>query len=442
MKLLKVDTIEEVMAKLKAYFASADDTGTGEPGTSEEIPLYEAEGRYLAEEIYAAEDAPAFTRSVVDGYAVQARDTFGVSDSMPVFFSLAGEMEMGASRVTLTGPAAQEAEAFVLRQGQAVYVPTGGMLPAGADAVVMVEFVEKLDEHTISVYKAVAPGSGLMERGADFSAGQRIYERGHRITVKDVGMLAVMGRGFVPVFARPRVSVISTGDEIVSVFEDPAPGQVRDVNSYTLAALVAGTGAEVERVALVRDDRQALELAFQEALNRSDIVLLSGGSSAGTKDMTAEIINSAGRPGVITHGIAMKPGKPTIVGVLREEKCCCQSRPKLAVGLPGHPMAAIIAYRVVVDAFIRKYYFRNESPETVITARLAENIHAGEGRETFIFVKLRRTEEAGESVWAAEPIHAKSASLSQLRYADGYVRLSHLAEGAAAGTPAEVTLLI
>lgn len=406
MNLLKVDTLNEVEEKLDEYFKNMD-------RMEEEVPLFEALDRYLAEDISAESDIPEFTRSVVDGYAIVAKDTFGVSDTSPVFLELIGEVKMGS------------APEQVVSSGKAIYVPTGGMLPAGSDAMVMIEYVEKLDNKTIAVYKASPPNAGLMNKGDDFKEGQIIYKKGHRITTKDIGMMAAMGQAFVNVFTKPTVAIISTGDEVVSVMEEPGLGQVRDVNSYALAALVQKAGAKVGLVALVKDSEEKLKEMVADALNRNNIVLLSGGSSAGEKDFTARVIDSLGTPGVITHGIAMKPGKPTVVGVIKNEKCCCHDRSNLVIGLPGHPMAAIISYKAVVEPFIKKYFFTNEEEIQTISARITENIHGGEGRETFTLVKLSKDKEG----WVAEPIHAKSGSVSQLRYADGYIRTSDLSEG-------------
>lgn len=415
MNLLKVDTIEQVKEKLHPYFS-------GLSRTTEEVPIYEAVGRYLAEDLVAPSDIPETDRSVVDGYALKASETFGVSESSPALLSLIGEVEMGREASLAVEP------------GKAVYVPTGGMIPPGADSVVMIEYVEKMDDRNLAIYASVAPGSGVMRKGDDFRKDQVLYRQGHRISSQDLGMLAAMGYAFVPVFTRPVVAIISTGDEVVSIMEDPGPGQVRDINSYALAALVTGMGAKVGTVALIRDSREDLQNIVREALMRNHIVLISGGSSAGFKDYTASIINEMGSPGVLTHGIAMKPGKPTIVGVIKDEQCCCHQRASLVVGLPGHPMAAVVSFRAVVEDFIRKYYFCNEEESRTIPARMTENIHGGEGRETFTMVRLRKSAEG----WEAEPIHAKSGSISQLRYADGFLRLPALSEGVGKGQLVEI----
>lgn len=429
MKLLKVDTVKEVKEKLKQYF---DTEGVQPP--AEAVPLRDAVHRYLTEKICSDTDIPQFTRSVVDGFAVIARDTFGTGESTPVFLDVVGTVEMG------------KACDIRLEPGQAVYVPTGGMLPEGADAMVMVEYTETLDEKTIAVYKSVAPNSGIMNRGDDFREGQLLFRRGHRITVKDVGMLAAIGKDYVNVYKKPRISILSTGDEIIDITEIPKPGEVRDINSYTIAAFAEATGARIGFIEKVPDVAHQLRSALEAALNESDIVLLSGGSSAGNKDMTAETIDAMGKPGVITHGIAMKPGKPTVIGIIETGTKDGFIQNKLVVGLPGHPMAAIVAYDVIVNDFMREYCFHNEEEPIRLTARITENIHAGEGRETYQLVALKRTnaEKQGRdsgAEWLAEPIHAKSGSISQLMMADGYVKISSLSEGVQVNSIVEVTLI-
>ncbi len=463
MNLLKVDSVNEVKDKLKQYFGDME-------SSAETVPLREAVRRYLAEEICSDTDIPQFTRSVVDGYAVVAKDTFGTGESAPVFLDVVGTVEMGKGCD------------IKLKPGQAVYVPTGGMIPMDSDAMVMIEYVESLDEKTIAVYKPVAPNAGLMNQGDDFRKGQLLFRKGHRITVKDIGMLAAIGKDHVSVYKKPRVSILSTGDEIIDISEVPKPGEVRDINSYTIAAFAEETGAIIQSIEKVPDVAHRLRSTLETALQNSDIVLLSGGSSAGNKDMTAETIDAMGKPGVITHGIAMKPGKPTIIGIIeqgsiseskkesvlsskQESREKLKSEPfqsKLVVGLPGHPMAAIVAYDVIVNDFMKTYCFHNEEEPIRLTARITENIHAGEGRETYQLVSIRRIGQQDASIcrtgqqdaktqskenessdleWIAEPIHAKSGSISQLMIADGYVKIASLSEGVAAHSMVEVTLI-
>ena len=427
MKLLKVDTVVEVKNKLQDYFGAFENE-------TEIVALRSAVGRYIAKNICSDIDMPQFRRSVVDGYAVVAKDTFGVSDGIPVFLNVVGTVEMGLSCD------------IELHSGQAIYVPTGGMLPQGADAMVMVEYIEKLDEKTIAVYKPAAPNVGLMNQGDDFKKNEVLYTKGHRIKSKDIGMLAAIGKSELFVYKKPRITIISTGDEIIEIERTPKQGEIRDINSYVIAAYAEEVGATIQSISMVKDEFKELKKAVVSALEESNIVLLSGGSSAGNKDMTADIINAMGKPGVITHGIAMKPGKPTIVGVIELDRGISQPQPIIpgsmafVVGLPGHPMAAIIAYDVIVNYFIKKYYFNNEEELVKITARISENIHAGEGRETYQLVTLRK--QMGKGIeWIAEPIHAKSGSISQLMYADGYIKISDLSEGVMANEQVEVILI-
>lgn len=431
MKLLKVDSLEDAENKLEKYFKNIEKK-------TEQVSLDHCAGRYLAQDIAADMDMPSFRRSVVDGYALKASDTFGVSDSLPVFLKLVGEVEMGFACEHL------------ICSGQAAYVPTGGMIPSGADAVVMVEYSEKLDDHTVAVYKAASPGGGLTEIGDDFRAGELFFRKGHRIKEKDIGILAALGIAELSVYSPPCLSVFSTGDEIIPVSQLPSVGEIRDINRHGIAALAQSVGVKIcgnsyqnsyqnisksENSAagdiihpIVKDDLHALRINLQSCLAQSDIVILSGGSSAGTKDMTAQIIDEAGKPGVITHGLAMKPGKPTIIGIVDG---------KAVFGLPGHPAAALIVFKAVVEPFIKKYYFGCTEHAAEVNAVTTENIHAGEGRETFQLVRLRETNGERE----AEPVLAKSGAISQLARADGYVRIPSLSEGLHRGQTVKVTLL-
>ena len=417
MNLLNVDTIKEAKEKLEKYFHGIDKA-------SEEIPIYEAVGRYLSSNVVSSVNIPAFSKSTMDGYAVAAKDTFGVTESIPAILKVVGQVKMGIS------PSSQ------INPGEAMQIPTGGMLPEGADAVVMVEYIENLDENTIAVYSSVAPNTNIMNIGDDFKEGQILYKKGHRITTKDIGMLAAAGEAFVSVFTKPKVAIVSTGDELVSIMEEPGQGQVRDINSYALAAMVNKTGARVGSVSLVGDNEKLLASTIKDSLNRNDLVLVSGGSSAGDKDYTQKIINGLGNPGTICHGLAIKPGKPTILGVIKAEGCCCHNRVNLVAGLPRHPAAAIVVYKAIVEYFIKKYYFENEDEEIKIKAVLRENIHGDGGRETFVFVSLKKE---GESFFA-EPIHAKSGSISQLKDSDGYIKIDLGKEGLSKGMEVEVVL--
>ncbi len=408
MKLLKVDTITEVAEKFKNHFGDTEKK-------IEIVGIRSALGRYMAEELVSKTAMPEYRRSVVDGYALRAKDTFGVSDSVPALLTVIGSVEMGAPC------------SYKISPGESVYVPTGGLLPEEADAVVMIEFVDHLDEWTIAVNKPAAPNSGFMNVGDDFRAGTLFFEKGHRLSIRDIGILAVSGLKQVPVYKKPVITIISTGSELIDIDLIPEPGQIRDINSYTISAFAEAAGAEVSDIIIVQDDFEKFRAVTAEALAKSDLVVISGGSSAGNKDFTADIINSFGGPGVFTHGIALKPGKPTILG---------SALGKPVIGLPGHPMSAIIVFKIVVETFIKQTYFGNEEEPLKLIGEITENIHAGEGRTTFQLVSLRKTDRG----YLAEPVHAKSGSISQLMKADGHVKIDSLKEGLYAGDMVEITL--
>lgn len=421
MKLLHVDTIQEVQNKLDQYFFDMKKT-------TQTVSLRRACGRYLAEDIFADIDVPSFRRSVVDGYAVRGSDTFGVSESMPVFLKLAGTVQMG------------DAAGFTVKPGETAYVPTGGMIPDGADAMVMIEHVELLGSEAVGISKPAAPNSNLMNIADDYAKGEHFFKQGHRICVKDIGLLAACGRASVLVYKKPLLTILSTGDELVEPRVIPEQCQVRDINAYAIAALAEAAGAKVQSLKIIADQYDTFRASVAEALQKSDLVIISGGSSAGNKDMTEQVIGSMGDPGVITHGLAIKPGKPTIIGVFKQPQ-----KTKAIVGLPGHPMSAIIVYDVVVNRFLKKYYFSNEGASQTLSAVITENVHAGEGRETYQLVSLEKVSNGAVAAtsggFLATPIRAKSGSISQLKKADGYVVMSAGSEGIAAGSTVEVELL-
>ena len=433
MKLLSVDTIQEVQLKFDTYFLKMK-------RETERVSLRGACGRYLAEDIYSDMNVPSFRRSIVDGFAVYAADTFGVGESAPVFLGMAGTVQMG------------EPSSFRVGSGKTAYVPTGGMVPDGADAVVMIEHVDLLDNATIAVNRSVAPNENLMNIGEDYAEKERFYEKGHRISVKDVGLLAACGKASILVYKKPRISILSTGDELVGPSEMPELCQVRDINSYAIASMAEAAGAEIHSIEIVGDQYDIFRVCVADALKNSDLVLISGGSSAGNKDLTEKVIDSLGSPGVITHGVAIKPGKPTIIGVFKQPE-----KTKAVIGLPGHPMSAIIVYDVIVKRFLKKYFFGNSEAEESLMAVLSENLHAGDGRETYQLVELEKMtgDEDGEKsavqkarviksapcVWVAKPIRAKSGSISPLMKADGYVVMNADSEGLEGGRLVEVVLI-
>lgn len=371
---------------------------------TETVPLLSACARTLACDVTAAEDVPAFDRTTVDGYAVRAADTFGAGAAIPAQLEIVGSIAMG------------EAPRFAVKSGQCAAISTGGMLPQGADAAVMVEHTDDAQGLCL-VYRSVAPGENVTRRGDDIAAGNMVLRKGTRIGAPQVGVLSALGVYEVPVRKKPVIAVISTGDELVRGC--PAAGQVRDVNGYLLSTLIERAGGEPLFYGAVEDDRQKITAALLDCLERADVVLISGGSSAGTRDMTVGILDELGE--VFFHGIAMKPGKPTIFGT---------ANGKPVFGLPGHPLAAYFVFRLIVAEYICALLQR-EADKRVRTACLATNIPSNHGREEYICVRLN---ESGEAV----PLHTKSGVISVLSTADGFIRIPRDTEGLGKGACVEI----
>ena len=383
----------------------------------EEIPTASASGRVLAVPVAAAEPLPGFTRSTVDGYAVFAADTFGASDSLPVYLSLAGEVAMGRS------------PDFELNRTQAALIHTGGMLPEGADAVVMVEMTQNTRAGEIEVMRAVAVGENILRAGEDVSPGSEVIPRGTLIRAMEIGGLAALGVMTVRVAHRPRIGILSSGDEVVPPDRNLRPGQVRDVNSYTLAALVEKEGGEPVLYGIIKDTREDLERAVRQALKQCDAVVITAGSSASTRDLTAQVIQKMGEPGVLVHGVNVKPGKPTILGV-------CNG--KAVIGLPGNPVSALVIARIFVLPVLHYLLgMENKMRSLVVSARLAVNLASQAGREDWVPVRLKRTARGLE----ADPIFYKSNLIFSLVRADGLVHIPADANGLEAGERVEVEIL-
>ena len=391
--MLHVKTPEEVLALIESEFVPVAETELGSLGT--------AMGRILAEDIAATEYVPDFDRSTVDGYAVRARDTFGCSDAIPAILPVQGEVFMG------------EGAEFALNPEECVAVPTGGAVPKGADSVVMIEFTEDYGDGTIGVGKAVAPGQNMIFRGDDVFPGKVILKKGRVLSSQDIGALAAIGRVQVPVVKKLTVGVISTGDELVPPEVTPAPGQVRDVNSPMLEAMLGAFGVNVVNYGIVIDNEAQLREMVEKAVAECDTVLLSGGSSVGVKDAACRIIESMGS--LLLHGIAIKPGKPTILG---------KTGRKALVGLPGHPVAAYFITRLFVLPLLSRLMDKKQESYTV-TAKVTENIGANHGRAQYQCCRLERKD--GELF--ASPIRGKSGLITTLAGADGYFCIDRDCEG-------------
>ena len=402
--MLEVKTPEEVLRLIEKEFKPL--------GQTESVPLSAALGRVLAEPITAQEYVPDFDRSTVDGYACRAADTFGCSDAIPAILNLAGEVLMG-----------QGAD-FALSRDSCVYVPTGGAIPKGADCAVMIEYTEDYGDGTVGIMKPGAPGMNLIFRGDDVFPGKEILPAGRVLTAQDIGALAAIGRISVPVARRVKVGVISTGDELVPPDKTPGPGQVRDVNSPLLTAMLEAFGAEAVSYGIVVDDEALLRRKMQDAARDCDAVILSGGSSVGVKDAACRIIESMGE--LLLHGIAIKPGKPTILG---------KTGNKPLIGLPGHPVAACFVAQLFVLPLLGRLMGRKREEYTV-TAELTESLGANHGREQINACHLRR--EGGKLM--AAPIRSKSGLITQLAGADGYFIISRDCEGLPKGAQVHVYL--
>ncbi len=377
---------------------------------AERAPLDAACSRVLFSPVISGEYVPAFDRSTVDGYAVRAADTFGCSDALPALLRLEGKVAMGAECGVSVSP------------GACVEIPTGGALPRGADAVVMLEYTEDYGDGTIGVCHPAAPGMNLIFRGDDVRPGQTVLPAGRRLMPQDIGVLAAMGVSTVEVCRPLTVGVISTGDELVRVEEEPGAGQVRDVNSAVLQALVERAGARALRFGIVRDDEALLQSTLDAALERCDMVLISGGSSVGEKDATERLLAEKGE--LLFHGIAIKPGKPTILARLGD---------KPVFGLPGHPAAAMLIARMFVLPLLSRLAGCDES-EYALTATLTEPVAANHGRAQVVGVGL--TERDG-ALYAA-PIHGKSGLIAALAGSNGYFLIPRDKEGVARGETVRV----
>ncbi len=405
--LFQVVTVAEANVRLRAHITPIP--------RHESLPLHEALDRVVAEELRSPVDLPAFPRSTVDGFAVRAADTYGASESLPAYLTLCGEAPMGRAPEFTVGP------------GQAALIHTGGMLPSGSDSVVMVENTQYLDPTTIEVVRPVAVGENVIPVGEDVSRGDALFPCGHRLRPQDLGGLAGVGLVRVPVVARPRVAILATGDEVVPADADVAPGQVRDINSYTIAALVRRAGGEPVLCGIAPDDPVKLEQMARTALEGADLLVLSAGSSVSTRDHTVNVIEALGKPGVLVHGVAIHPGKPTIIAV-------AGGRP--VFGLPGNPVSAIIAFGLFVAPALRRLQGEPETDPLTIQAVLTLNIASKPGREDFVPVRLERR----NGVLHAEPVFGKSNLIYTLAHADGLVRVPLDLSGLYAGDAVEVAL--
>ncbi|PTW02709.1 molybdopterin molybdochelatase [Halanaerobium saccharolyticum] len=388
----------------------------------EKLNLENSLGRILAEDIFSPVDLPPFSRSTVDGYAVKAADTAGASASMPTYFEIAGSIEMG------------KGTELKLKNGQAAAIPTGGMLPEGADAVLMIEDTEKIDENTIESFKSLAAGENLVQKAEDIAAGELLFKKGHKLMARDIGALAGLGITEFNAFSRAEVSVISTGDELISAEAEADAGQIRDINSYSITSYLNKIGAAAKKVGIVEDKFEKLKEAVKNELGQ-DLVLISGGSSVGIKDMTIDLLNSLGEPGVLLHGLAIKPGKPTILAVIEDT---------IVIGLPGHPASAWTVNNILVAEIVRVLNGEKEAAEIgikenkyPIKAQLTRSLVSDKGREEYIPVRIIKE----NNKLLAEPLLGKSSLITNLAHGDALLRVPRNQEGKEKGELVELTLI-
>lgn len=410
LEFFRLQTRQEVLA-LYPRFA---------PVATEAVDLADAVGRVLAAPVVAPEAVPGFLRSTMDGYAVAARDTFGASVGAPQYLEIKGEVAMGA------------APARGVQPGEVLRVPTGGMLPDGADAVVMVEYTAEHPDQTLEIRRAVAPGENVLQPGEDAQAGELLFEAGTRLRPQDLGLLAALGIARLTAYQKPRVAILSSGDEIVAIKQRPGPGQVRDANAYLAAAQVQAWGGLPLIKGIIPDDFAALRAALAAALIEAELILISGGSSVGVRDLTLMAIRDLPASEILVHGVAIRPGKPTILAAVGENG----TQPLL--GLPGHPASAAVVMEVLGRPLLE--HLAGLKPQAswgrTITARLSRNLAGASGREDYVRVRLRPEDD---TLWA-EPVLGPSGLLSPLVKSDGLVMIPLGVEGLFKGEQVEVQL--
>jgi molybdopterin molybdotransferase len=401
----KVKTIDEAL-RYTTEFARMQ---------TETVALIDSVGRVLAEDISSDIDLPDFARATMDGFAVKGSSTFGASEANPAYLTIKGTVAMGQSTDLCVGV------------GEAVRISTGGMLPEGADSVVMLEHADAVDDSTIEVYRSVAPGQNMVAVGEDIRKGSVMLTRGQRIRPQEAGLLAALGQQRVTVFKQPVIGIISTGDEIAAVDESPGPGRVRDINTYTLAGLARESGATVQSFGIVGDDYQALFDKCSQALSQCDMVLVSGGSSVGARDFTIDVITSFKDAAILFHGISISPGKPTILAKIQG---------KAFWGLPGHVVSAMIVFARIVKPFVEHVSGVSASAKDKLRfkAVLSRNVSSSQGRVDYIRVRLTQTDGF---LWA-EPILGKSGLIHTMVKADGLIEIGMNTEGLDKGTEVEV----
>jgi len=383
----------------------------------EVINTERALGRIVFSPVNAPHSLPEFPRSTVDGYAVMASDTFGSSESLPAYLRVLGEVPMGDS------------SDIDLKTGECALIHTGGMMPKEADSVVMVEYTQRSQESEVEILRAVGVGENVIKVGEDISIGDEVISIGARLRPSEIGGLMAMGFTQVEVAKKPKVGIISSGDEVISPDERPKLGQVRDVNSYTLGALVQEAGGEPVHFGIIPDDQQAMVEAAARAKEICDLVVITAGSSASTRDLTSIVIDQLGKPGVLVHGVNVRPGKPTILAVCDDVAM---------IGLPGNPVSALVIAGLFVVPVIKKILGERVSrPQGMVSAQLMINLSSQTGREDWIPIRLLDCKDG----YRADPIFGRSNLIFTLVRADGLIQIPAESTGVMAGSNVDVFIM-
>ncbi|MEM2808981.1 MAG: molybdopterin biosynthesis protein [Candidatus Methanomethylicia archaeon] len=361
----------------------------------EEVDLKDAVGRILAEDIIADIDLPPFDRAAMDGYAVKAEDTYKANEEEPVKLRVIGKIESGEEPI------------LELESGQAIEISTGAPIPFGANAVVMVEYTHRENDH-VMIYKPVTIGENIVQSGSDLMIGETILRSGEKLTRREIGVLAALGISRVKVYKKPRVVVISTGNELIKPGEKLQPYKVYDVNTYSISSAIIESGGEPIIIGVVRDCERDIKSKIVEALEKSDIVLISGGTSAGVGDLVYRVLNDIGKPGIIVHGLKIKPGKPTVIAI---------ANGKLIVGLPGWPVSALMIYGLIIEPILSKMIGIGKINHKEINVKIARRVKCERGRDNLIPVSIIIDDEGK---FIGYPLMEHSGAIATLKRADGY----------------------
>jgi molybdopterin molybdotransferase len=403
----KVKSLEEVMALTEKF----------SPVETERIPVSEAFSRVLARDLIAKQDMPGFRRATMDGYAVVARSTFGASESGPAWLDITGTILMG------------DIPDFTLKLGQAVKISTGGMLPKGADSVVMVEHTEQIDALSVEIYKSVAPLQHVIDASEDFAKQETVLSKGTFIRPQEAGLAAGLGFSQIETYKIPTVGIISTGDEIIPIEAEPVPGKIRDINSYTLLGFIREAHAIPVLYGIIKDDPDALKKVVEKALEETDMVLISGGSSVGTRDFTVDVLSGLPDTDILVHGMSVSPGKPTILA---------RAGKKPVWGLPGRVVSAMVVLKIVVIPFLNKLAGLDQKDRTIrVPAKLTRNVSSAQGRRDFVRVDL----SSKDGGILAKPVLGKSGLIRTMVHADGLLEIGDHVEGLEKDTVVDIILL-